>query len=88
METLAVEHLRLFDVAEAVVVARIGVAGVVAALPHPTAIHHVAAFLPEVVHLVVDIQQADAALQASRDRGAFGHPGRKAESKTSGRWAT
>lgn len=73
MKTLAVEHLSLLDVADAPMVAGVGVAGVVAALSHPTAVQHIAAFLPQVVHLVVHIQEADAALQASRSRGTLCH---------------
>lgn len=73
VETLAVEHLCLLDVADAPMVAGVGVAGVVATLAHPTAIQHIAAFLPQVVHLVVHIQEADAALQANRSRSTLCH---------------
>lgn len=74
VETLAVEHLCLLDVADATMVAGVGMTGVVAALAHPAAIQHIAAFLPQVVHLVVHIQEADAALQAGCSRGTICHP--------------
>lgn len=68
------EHLCLLDVADATMVAGVGMTGVVAALAHPAAIQHIAAFLPQVVHLVVHIQEADAALQAGCSRGTICHP--------------
>jgi len=74
VETLAVEHLCLLDVADATVVAGVGVTGVVAALAHPAAVQHVAAFLPQVVHLVVHVEEADAALQPACGRGSICHP--------------
>lgn len=74
VETLAVEHLCLLDMADATMVTGVGVTGVVAALAHPAAIEHVTAFLPQVVHLVVHVQEADAALQAGGSCSMICHP--------------
>lgn len=69
--TLAVEHLRLLDLACTTVLAGVWLAGVVTAFTNSTAVQNVASVLLEVEQPVVDIQQADAAHQSCGHRCPF-----------------
>lgn len=60
---LAVEHLRVLDLARCSVLAGVGLTGVVATFAHTAAVQTVTAVLLEVQHPVVDVQHADAADQ-------------------------
>lgn len=72
---LALEHLRLLDLALSAVLAGVGLARVVPALAHSAPEEAVAAVLLQVEHAVVDVQHADAAHQACADPRPRSHAG-------------